>query len=69
MLELYPDHCQIVRESLSGTRAIDEQTYASLAVLNERLQRTRKLGDKFANITFSPAVEQLRRRPSRVAIG
>jgi hypothetical protein len=69
MLELYPDHCEVVKESLKGTRAIDEQTFASLEVLNDRLERVKKLGGKFTGVAFSPAVEQLRRKPSKVAVG
>ncbi len=69
MLELYPDHCEVVKDSLNGTRAIDEQTFASLEVLNDRLERVKKLGGKFANVAFSPAVEHLRRKPSKVAVG
>jgi hypothetical protein len=69
MLELYPDHCEIVNDSLNGSRVIDEQTAVSLEVLTDRLERVRKLGGKFASIAFSSAVEQLRKCPSRVAVG
>ena len=66
MLELYPDHCEVVKGSLSGTRTIDEQTYASVAALDQRLQRVRKMGQKFAIIEFSPAVKKLKNHSSRV---
>ena len=69
MLELYPDRCEVVKESLNGTRAIDEQTFASLEVLNDRLERVKKLGGKFANVSFSPAVENLRKQSSRLTVG
>jgi hypothetical protein len=69
MLELYPDHCEVVTNSLKGTRAIDEQTFASLEVLNDRLERVKKLGGKFANVEFSPAVENLRKQSSRLVVG
>jgi len=69
MLELYPNHCEVVKDSLNGTRAIDEQTLTSLEVLNDRLERVKKLGGKFASVAFSPAVGQLRRKPSKVAVG
>jgi len=69
MLELYPNHCEVVKDSLNGTRAIDEQTFASLEVLNDRLERVKKLGGKFASVAFSSAVEQLKRKPSKVAVG
>ncbi|MFH1369954.1 MAG: hypothetical protein ABII09_01505 [Planctomycetota bacterium] len=66
MLELYPDHCEVVKESLSGTRIIDEQTYASVAALGERLQRVRKLGQKFSIVEFSPAVKKLKSHSNKV---
>jgi hypothetical protein len=69
MLELYPDHCEIIKDNLQGKRVIDEQTIVSLEVLAERLERVRKLGGKFASVAFSSAVEHLRKRPSRVAVG
>ena len=68
MSDLYPNHCEVVKDSLNGTRAIDEQTFASLEVLNDRLERARKLGGKFANVSFSPAAEQLRKQSSRLAV-
>jgi hypothetical protein len=69
MLELYPNHCEVVKDSLNGTRAIDEQTLTSLEVLNDRLERVKKLGGKFASIAFSPAAEQLRKQSSKLAVG
>jgi hypothetical protein len=68
MLELYPDHCEVVKDSLKGTRAIDEQTFASLEVLNDRLERVKKLGGKFTGVAFSPAAEHLRKQSSRLAV-
>jgi hypothetical protein len=68
MIDLYPDHCEIIKDSLQGTRAIDEQTFASLEVLSERLERVKKLSDKFAHIAFSPAVNQLRKHPSGITV-
>ena len=68
MLELYPDHCEVVTNSLNGTRAIDEQTFASLEVLNDRLERVKKLGGKFTGVAFSPAAEHLRKQSSRLAV-
>jgi hypothetical protein len=68
MIDLYPDHCELVKDSLQGTRTIDEQTLASVAVLNERLQRVKKLGQKFSIIEFSPAVKQLKNRSNKLAV-
>jgi hypothetical protein len=69
MIELYPDHYEVVKESLSGKRIVDEQTLASVAVLGERLEHVRKMGGKFSSIGFSPAVERLKTHPTNVAIG
>lgn len=69
MLELYPDHCEVVKGALQGTRAADEQTFASLEVLNDRLERVKKLGGKFVNVAFSPAVEHLRKQSGKLAVG
>jgi len=69
MIEMYQDHREIIKDSLTGKRTIDEQTMASVAVLDERLQQVRKLGGRFASISFSSAVEQLKTCPSKVAIG
>ncbi len=68
MFDLYPDHCQIVTDSLHGRRAADEQTLASVAVLSERLKRL-KLDERFSAIELSTDVEKLRARPRKVAIG
>jgi hypothetical protein len=68
MTEVDSNHCQIVRESLSGERAADEQTFASLTILAERLERMRKLGKGFSDVTFSPDVEKLAKQKKPVAI-
>ncbi|MHC4707320.1 MAG: hypothetical protein ACYS8I_09565 [Planctomycetota bacterium] len=43
MIEAGMDHWQIVKKSLSGARGVDEQTFASLAILDERLERLKKV--------------------------
>jgi hypothetical protein len=68
MTEGDSNHCQIVRESLSGERAADEQTFASLTILTERLERMRKLGKGFSDVIFSPDVEKLAKQKKPVAI-
>ena len=62
------NHCQIVEQSLTGERAVDEQTFASLAVLNERLERLKNLDAVFGDVTFSPDVKKLSRQRSAVAV-
>ena len=63
------NHCQIVEMSLSGEREVDEETFASLAILTERLERVKKLGKQFSGVTFSSAVEKLARERERIAVG
>ncbi len=65
MLELYPDHCEVIRDNLKSIRAVDEQTFASLEVLNDRLERVKKLGGRFAEVAFSPAAEHLRKQAGK----
>ena len=60
-------HYQVVKASLAGTRPVDDQTYASVAVLSERLERLRR-SPLFAGITFSPDVEELLRQQAEVAV-
>ena len=50
---------KVVNESLSGQRAVDEDTFSSVAVLAERLERLKRTSSIFANITFSPQAEEL----------
>jgi hypothetical protein len=69
MIGLNMDHFDVVRDGLNGTKAIDEQTLASLEVLNDRLESVRKLGGKFASVAFSPDAESLMKQSSRLAVG
>ena len=62
MTEMALDYCQVVSESIAGKRAVDEDTFVSLAVLTERLERLRKLGKIFCNVEFSPHVKKLKSR-------
>jgi hypothetical protein len=66
MVDVFADHCEIVKETLSGKKTVDEQTLASVSVLNERLQRVKKLGPRFSIIEFSPAVKQLKNHSNRI---
>ena len=68
MIEMECDHYKIVAESLSGQRAVDEQSSASLAVLSDRLEQVKKLGGAFSNISFSPEVNELARQKSPAAV-
>ena len=68
MIEVDLNHCQIVRDSLAGKRAVDEQTFASLTILTERLERLKKLGENFSDVVFSSAVEQMIKQKSTVVV-
>jgi hypothetical protein len=59
MIEMDSDHYQVVAESLTGQRKVDDRTFESLAVLSERLESVRGLDEAFAGIEFSPDVVQL----------
>ena len=69
MIEMDSNHCRIVEKSLTGERAVDEQTFASLAILTERLERLKKLDKTFSSIEFSSAVKKLKTRKNAVAVG
>jgi hypothetical protein len=69
MMRTDSNHCRIVAESLAGKRKVDEQTFASLAILEERLERLRNLGGAFSGVMFSPDAVKLIRRKNVVAVG
>ena len=63
------NHCRIVSTALAGGRGIDEQTFASLAILSDRLSRLRKLDRVFSRVEFSPDVKKLKGQRNAVPIG
>jgi aspartyl/asparaginyl-tRNA synthetase len=69
MIGMDLNHCQVVGKGLTGKRAVDEQTLASLEILTERLERLKKLDKTFSRIEFSSAVEKLKSRRNAVAVG
>ena len=62
-------YCQVLARTLAGERPVDEQTYASAAILGERLERLRAHGGLFAGVEFSPHVQRLRQRSEPMSIG
>ncbi len=62
------NHHQVVSRSLAGQRPIDEQTFASLAVLSDRLSRLKKLDRLFSSIEFSQDVKTLKGRVNAVPV-
>jgi hypothetical protein len=69
MIEGDWNHCQVVKRSLCGEREADEQTFASLAVLSERLEHLKELDSVFSKVEFSPAVKQLKEQQDAIAVG
>jgi len=69
MIEADSDHRRIVAESLAGKRQVDEQTFASLAVLGERLERLKERNEMFCGVAFSSAAERLQARRNAVMVG
>ena len=63
------NHYRIVAESLAGKKEVNEQTFASMAVLDERLERLRNLGGIFSGVEFSPDAAKILRRKNVLAIG
>jgi len=69
MIESDSNHCQIVRDSIVGKRAVDEQSFASLTILAERLERLKNLDKIFGDVEFSSAVKKLKGQKNAVAVG
>ena len=66
--EVELNHSQIVQESLTGERETDEQTFTSLAILAERLERLKRFSSSFSEVSFSPAVKKLMRQKNAAAV-
>ena len=62
------DHCEIVAESLAGTRGADEQTFLSMAVLTERLELLKKTHRAFVDVEFSPQAMALTQQEMTLAL-
>ena len=69
MIGMDSNHCRIVAGSLVGEREVDERTFASLAIIGERLERLKEIDETFSGIEFSPAVEKLQSRKNKVTVG
>ncbi|HUS73294.1 MAG TPA: hypothetical protein VMY06_09540 [Sedimentisphaerales bacterium] len=69
MIETDSNHCRIVEKSLTGERAVDEQTFSSLTILTERLERLKNMDEIFSGVTFSPDVRELKAQKNAVAVG
>jgi len=60
------DHHQVVQDAIFGRRPVNEQALCSVAILEDKLERLKKLGPQFTAVNFSPAVKQLAKRQSAV---
>jgi hypothetical protein len=69
MTEVCFNHWQVVNKSLVGIKVDDEQISSSLAVLEERLLRLKKIDKIFSNIEFSPYVKELRSPENALPVG
>ena len=68
MTEMDMNHCQVVEKSMTGARVVDEQTFASLEILGERLERLRELDPVFGGVTFSQEVMELKAQNNTVGV-
>ena len=68
MYAIGSEHSQLVLDSLTGQRATDDQTFASIGILTEKLDALRKLHRRFLDIEFSPMVNALVEQESELAI-
>jgi hypothetical protein len=68
MLVTERSHLERVKEILCGKKEVDENTFASIEVLRERMERLKQLDKGFSGVGFSPFVWRLARRRKEVAI-
>ncbi|MHC4640810.1 MAG: hypothetical protein ACYS32_04135 [Planctomycetota bacterium] len=68
MIEMDSNHCQLVEKSITGERAVDEQTFASLEILGERLEHLRDVDPVFGGVTFSRDVMELKAQNNTVPV-
>ena len=61
-------NCQIVGMSLKGQREIDGQTFESLTILKERMDRLKELGGSFSRISLSPDCRRMAEHKNTVAV-
>ena len=59
MFEKQRDHFKIINDSLTGSSPVDEDTFSSVAVLAERLEKLKRNSDHFNDITFSDQLDEL----------
>ena len=68
MIGMDSNHCRIVAGSLVGEREVDERTFASLAILGERLERLKEIDETYSGIEFSTDVQKLQRHKNTINV-
>jgi hypothetical protein len=68
MIGMESRHCQIVTETLNGTRPADNQSLASMEILSQRLEKLQKLNKAFAKIELSSQAKELMKQKSALAV-
>ena len=68
MLETEGNHFKVITDSLGGDRPTDEETFSSIALLAQRLERLKKTNAMFDDVAFSEQVEELQLREMVSAI-
>ena len=68
MIGMDSSHCQIVNETLNGIRTVDQQSFASMAILSRRLERLKKLDKTFAKIELSSQAKKLIKQKTALAV-
>ena len=68
MIGMDSNHCRIVAGSLVGEREVDERTFASLAILGERLERLKEIDETYSGIEFSTDVQKLQRQKNTINV-
>lgn len=53
------NHYKVVRDTLDGNRVIDEQTFASVGSLSDRLTQLKRENSVFAGIEFSDDIKAM----------
>ncbi|MHC5060079.1 MAG: hypothetical protein ACYTFK_03220 [Planctomycetota bacterium] len=53
------NHFDVINQAISGRKDVDEETFSSVAVLAERLDRLKKANHLFDEVDFSEQVEEL----------
>jgi hypothetical protein len=62
------EHLRIVKEAVEGKRDVDERTLTAIEVLDERLQRLRKMDKIFDEVKFSSAVKRILTRQDLLTV-